>query len=76
MSSEMTMIDQVLYISQQLSLGNQLLLISLLSERARRELDRDGEPVDMLSLAGLGAELWQKVDVDAYLEQERASWNN
>jgi hypothetical protein len=76
MSSEMTMIDEVLYISQQLSLGNQLLLISLLSERARRELDRDGEPVDMLSLAGLGAELWQKVDVDAYLEQERASWNN
>ena len=26
------------------------------------------EPIDVLSLAGLGAELWQTVDVDAYLE--------
>jgi hypothetical protein len=76
MTDETTMIDEVLCISQRLSLADQLLLISLLSERVRRELDRDGEPVDMLSLAGLGAELWQEVDVDAYLEQERASWNN
>ncbi len=76
MTSETTTIDQVLCISQQLSLADQLLLISMLSEQVRQELDRDGEPADMLSLAGLGAELWQEVDVDAYLEQERASWDN
>ena len=69
-------IDEVLGISQQLSLTDQLSLISLLSEQVRRELDRDGEAVDMLSLAGLGAELWREVDVDTYLEQERASWDN
>lgn len=76
MASETTTMDEVLCISQQLSLADQLLLISLLSERVRRELDRGSEPVDMLSLAGLGAELWQEVDVDAYLEQERASWDD
>ena len=76
MVSEMATVDQALYISQQLPLDDQLLLISLLSEQVRRELDRDGEPVDMLSLAGLGAELWQNIDVDAYLEQERASWDD
>ncbi len=76
MVSEMATVDQVLYVSQQLPLDDQLLLISLLSEQVRRGLDRDGEPVDMLSLAGLGAELWQNVDVDAYLEQERASWDS
>ncbi len=71
-----TTIDCVLDMSKRLSLGDQLALISQLSERVRRELDRDGEPVDMLSLAGLGAELWQEIDVDAYLEQERASWES
>ena len=76
MTSETVMIDEVLCISQQLSLADQLLLISLLSEQVRRELGQDDEPVDMLSLAGLGAELWREVDVDAYLEQERASWDN
>ena len=76
MSSETTMLDEVLCISEQLSLADQLWLISLLSERVRRELDQGSEAVDMLSLAGLGAELWQEIDVAAYLEQERASWES
>ncbi|MBN1815269.1 MAG: hypothetical protein JXA14_25780 [Anaerolineae bacterium] len=76
MISQTTSLDHVLDISKQLSLADQLSLIGLLSERVRQELDRDGEPVDMLSLAGLGADLWQEIDVDAYLEQERASWEN
>jgi hypothetical protein len=76
MTSEITALDEVLSTSQRLTLADQLLLISLISERVRRELDRDGEPVDMLSLAGLGEELWRVVDIDAYLEQERASWNH
>ncbi len=76
MTSGTIAIDEVLCISQRLSLTDQLSLISLLSEQVRRELDRDGEAVDMLSLAGLGAELWREVDVDTYLEQERASWDN
>jgi len=76
MTSKMTTLDEVLSASEQLSIADQLSLISLLSERVRHELDRDSEPVDMLSLAGLGVELWQEVDVAAYLEEERASWEN
>jgi hypothetical protein len=75
MASKITL-DEVLSASERLSLADQLSLISLLFERVRHELDRDNEPVDMLSLAGLGAELWQEIDVDAYLKQERASWEN
>ena len=74
MVSETVTLGQALSVSRQLSLADRLALISLLSERVRRELDRDGEPVDMLLLAGLGAELWQKVDVDVYLDRDRASW--
>ena len=71
-----TTLDDALRISEQLSSTDQLRLIGLLSERLRRELDRDSEPVDMLSLAGLGAEIWREIDIAAYLEQERASWQS
>jgi hypothetical protein len=67
-------LDEALRASEQLPLADQLRLTGLLSERLRRALDRAGDQVDMLSLAGLGAELWQEIDVAAYLEQERSSW--
>jgi hypothetical protein len=76
MASQTVTLAAVLYASEQLSLADQLRLISLLSERLRSEMDQDDGPVDMLSLAGLGAELWQAIDVTAYLEQERASWES
>jgi len=74
MTSETTTLDHLLDMSKRLSLADRLSLIGRLSEQVRQELDRDGEPVDMLSLAGLGAELWREIDADGYLEQERASW--
>ena len=51
-------------------------LISLLSERLRSTMAQGNERVDILSLAGLGAELWQDIDVAAYLDQERDSWES
>ena len=74
MASESITLDEVLGISERLSAADQLRLIGLLSERLRSAIDREGRLVDMLSLAGVGAELWQTIDVDAYIEQERASW--
>jgi hypothetical protein len=76
MTSEMIILDQVLDISDQLSLADQLRLISLLSERLRSKVGQEDDQIDMLSLTGLGAELWREIDVDTYLEQERASWEN
>ena len=75
MSHETTVLEQALQMAKQLPLADQLRLISLLSDQARLELGRQQEPVDMLTLAGLGAELWQQVDVAAYLEKERSSWD-
>ena len=54
--------------------ADQLRLIALLSDRLRNEMDAHAGPVDMLSTAGVGKEMWQKIGVAAYLEQERASW--
>jgi hypothetical protein len=73
---ESATLADVLRISEQLSPADQLRLIGLLSDRLRSELDANQEPIDMLLLAGVGAELWQEIDVDAYLDQERASWQS
>ena len=74
MSDRTITVDEVLRMTTQLPPDDKLRLISLLSEHVRGEIDRKGEPVDMLSLAGLGAEIWQQIDVDEYLAQQRASW--
>ncbi len=74
MSGRTIAVDEVLRMTTQLPPDDKLRLISLLSEHVRGEIDREGEPVDMLSLAGLGAEVWQQIDVDEVLAQERASW--
>ena len=76
MADKTTTLDEVLDASEQLSPVDQLRLISLLSDRLRSAMDEDDEQVDMLSLAGLGAELWQEIDVAVYLDQERASWES
>jgi hypothetical protein len=74
--SETITLDQVLETSEQLSVPDQLRLISLLAQRLRGHVDEGGEPVDLLSTLGLGAEIWQEIDTDVYIEQERSSWDN
>jgi hypothetical protein len=76
MAIEGTTLDEVLNISQNLSPTDQLRLISQLSEQLSGTItdQPQGEQVDMLSMVGVGADLWSLVDVDAYLDEERASW--
>ena len=76
MSNQAVTLDQALDVSERLSAKDQLRLISLLSERLQSKVERDVEGIDLLSLAGLGAEIWAQIDVADYLEQERASWNS
>ncbi len=67
-------LEQVLDLTARLSAVDQLRLIERLIVQVRTQQERESAPVDMLSLVGMGAELWQQIDVDAYLEQERANW--
>lgn len=76
--------EQVLDLTAQLSAVDQLCLIERLVAQVRAQQviaqqvgaqqERESAPVDMLSLVGVGAELWQQIDVDAYLERERTNW--
>jgi hypothetical protein len=76
MASRTTAVDRLLEMSQMLSAADQLRLIGLLSDRLRREIAPEGEPVDILTTVGLGEEVWKSVDVAAYLAEERASWDH
>lgn len=76
MAGRTTTVDRVLEMSRRLSTADQLRLICLLSDRLRVEMTPEREPVDLLSTVGLGAEVWQSVDVATYLAEERASWEH
>lgn len=76
MESEKVALETALDLSKRLSPLDQLRLISLLSERLCSEMETNEEPTDMLTLAGLGADLWREIDVATYLEQERTSWES
>jgi hypothetical protein len=74
MSEERTLLDEAVCMSERLSPADPLRLIGLLSAQVRQRLDESDEPVDIRSTSGLGAELWQEIDVDAYPACERQSW--
>lgn len=74
MTTETVTLDRALVVSEQLSPADQLRLISLLSERLRAEVERNTSAVDLLTMTGLGAELWEQIEVEAYINEERASW--
>ncbi|RME51577.1 MAG: hypothetical protein D6796_00540 [Caldilineae bacterium] len=60
---------------EKLPVADQLRLVSEVLQKMSAKLV-DAEPIDLLTLAGVGAEIWAKIDVDAYLNQERDSWQN
>ena len=72
MSDRTITLDKVLDLSAALSPDEQLRLICMVSERLRH---LGSARVDIRDLAGLGADVWRDIDVDAYLNQERDSWD-
>ena len=57
MTERIATLDEAIVVSEKLSPSDRLRLIGILSDRLRDELDQSTEPIDMLSLAGLGADV-------------------
>ena len=76
MTERIATLDEAIVVSERLSPSDRLRLIGILSERLRSEWEQGVEPIDMLSLAGVGAEIWKDLDIPSYLEQERAGWDS
>ncbi len=66
--------EEVLQRAQKLTSEEQLKLVEELATIIRRRI-MSHDRRSILELQGLGKEIWQGVDTEAYIDQERASWN-
>jgi len=71
----MSTYDQVLKMTKRLNLPEQLQLLETLSRMVRDQVT-EAKPHTIMELEGLGAEIWRDVDAQAYVDQERASWES
>jgi len=70
----MTTYQEICRQVEELTPDEQLQLLELLAAIVRHrttELPKRS----ILELEGLGKEIWQEIDAQTYVEQERASWN-
>ncbi len=67
--------QEALAIVEQLPHSDQLRLINELLLRMQA-VPAEAGTVDLLSMAGVGVEVWEKIDTDAYLNRERDSWQS
>ena len=69
-------LNQVLNQVQHLQPDDQLRLLEDLMNLVRQQVTASEEPLhSFLELEGLGQEIWEGIDAQEYVNQERASWN-
>lgn len=67
---------QVLNMARRLERAEQLKLLQALLGEIGSDVGRDAaKKRSILELKGLGREVWQGVDVEQYIQEERASWD-
>jgi hypothetical protein len=67
--------DNVLQMTQRLSLTEQLRLLENLTQLVRHQVEAR-QRCSIMEIEGLGADIWQGIDAQAYVSQERDSWND
>ncbi len=55
--------------------ADRLRLLGRIAEDLSANEGEDGQLVSLLDLEGVGAEIWQGVDAQAYIDAERESWD-
>ena len=73
MSTDALTWQEALVTVEKLPVADQLRLISELLLRMQN-LSAASERLDLLDLAGVGADVWRDIDSDKYIDQERDSW--
>jgi len=66
--------NQILNLTKRLGRGEQLQLLETLTQLLQHT-QKIQTSRSIMELRGLGKEIWQNIDVDAYLNQERNSWD-
>jgi len=53
----------------------QLRLLEVISSKLRRTLGRKDATQSIMKLEGLGAEIWEGIDAQEYVQDERKAWD-
>jgi hypothetical protein len=75
MSTTPATYDEVLSRAQQLAPADQLRLAEELIALARQQIAAPPQQHSILELEGLGKEIWQGINVEDYINEERDSWD-
>ena len=67
--------ENALQVVESLSVEDQRRLLAELTARTAQNAGH-GEKHSIMELRGLGAEIWEGIDAQEYVNRERASWNN
>ncbi len=70
-----TTYKEVLILARQLDVSDRIRLLKALLASIGTEVNPEGSQRSILELKGLGREIWQDIDVDKYIQEERASWD-
>lgn len=73
MSTPIMSYEELLMQARLLSLEDEARLLEELMADLRQRLDNQ-QYHSIMELKGLGKELWQGIDVEKYIEEERSSW--
>lgn len=65
--------EQVLQMTRQLDVSEQLRLLKMLAEDVQQRIEVPRRR-SIMELEGLGAEIWQDIDAQEFVTQERSSW--
>ncbi len=74
MSTSTITYDETLSRVRQLTPFDQLRLLEELAVIVRYQVEVR-QPRSILELEGLGKDIWEGIDAQEYIDQERASWN-
>ena len=74
MNTQSTTYHELLAQVRQLDLTSQLRLLEQLAAFVRNQIEARPKH-SVLELQGLGKEVWQGIDAQEYVDQERAAWN-
>ena len=68
-----TTYQEVLILARQLDVSDRIRLLKALLASIGTEVNPEGTQRSILELKGLGREIWRDIDVDKYIQEERAS---
>ena len=67
--------DDILKKTRELELAEQLQLLQTLVDLVKHQVGKS-KPHSIMELEGLGADIWQGIDAQNYVNEERASWES